>query len=153
MAAGACVLYQANLDDINLTDLVSATVKLALVSSAYSPNFGTSGNDDWADVSANEIANGNGYTTGGYTLGTLAKTAVTGGWKFSSGNAAWTASGGSIPAWRYGVLYVSGSLWGLTNPLLCAFLGDSTPADVPATAAGFVLTAACPANGWFDVTT
>ena len=63
-----------------------------------------------------------------------------------------TASGGSIPAWRYGVMYVSGSLWGKTSPVIGYFLGDSTPADVPATTDGNPLTIQVNANGWFGVT-
>lgn len=152
MAAGAITLYEANLAALNIDDLLGATVKLALVGSAYTPSDGTAGHDEWADVSANEIANGNGYTTGGATLASLAKAAITGGWKFSSGNPSWTASGGNIPAWRYGVLYVSGSLWGKTNPVIGYFVGDSTPADVPATTDGNPLTINCPANGWLTVT-
>jgi hypothetical protein len=64
----------------------------------------------------------------------------------------WTASGAGIPAWRYGVLYVVGSLWGITSPLLAYFTGDSTPADVPLTASGNQLQVNCPANGWFTET-
>lgn len=48
----------------------------------------------------------------------------------------WTASGGSIPAWRRGVVYYLGTLNGKVNPLVGHFLGDSTPADIPATTAG-----------------
>lgn len=152
MAAGTITLYEANLAALNIDDLLGATVKLALLGSGYTPSDGTSGHDEWADVSANEIANGNGYTTGGATLASLAKAAVTGGWKLSSGNPSWTASGGNIPAWRYGVLYVSGSLWGKTNPVIGYFVGDNTPADVPATTDGNPLTINCPANGWLTVT-
>jgi hypothetical protein len=152
MPAGAFTLYQANADDINNADLLTATVKVALVSSAYTPSAGTSGHDEWADISANEIANGNGYTTGGVTLASLASTAITGGWKFASGNAVWTASGGNIPAWRHAVMYVSGTLWGKTNPVVGYFLGDNAPADIPATTSGNTLTLTCPTDGWFTTT-
>jgi hypothetical protein len=50
------------------------------------------------------------------------------------------------------VIYVSGALWGITSPLLCYFIGDSTPADVPLTASGNILQINCPANGWFTDT-
>lgn len=43
----------------------SDTIKVALVSSSYTPNQDT--HDFWDDVSANEIT-GTGYTTGGATL-------------------------------------------------------------------------------------
>lgn len=153
MAAGTFTLYGKNKDDLNINDLVGANVKLALVTSSYTPSVDSStGHALWSDVSGNEIANGNGYTTGGATLASLAATAVTGGFKFSSANPQWTASGGNIPAHRYYVMYVSGTLWGLTNPLIGYFLGDSTPADIAATTSGNTLTATCPSGGWFDAT-
>ena len=100
----------------------------------------------------NELASGNGYTTGGVTLTSPAITAITGGYKFSTANGSWTASGAGIPAWRYGVIYVVGATWGLTSPLLGVFTGDSAPADVPLTASGNTLQINCPANGWFTDT-
>lgn len=150
MAAGTFTLYSVNKDDLNINDLLAATVKVALVTSVYNPDFSSSGHDVWADVSANEIAAGNGYTAGGVTLSGKAATAITGGFKFTSSNPGWTASGGSIPAWRYAVMYVSGALWGLTDPLIGYFLGDTTPQDVPATTNGNALNLICPAAGWFD---
>lgn len=153
MAAGNFLLYKANIDDLRLQDLPGATVKVALVTSAYTPDAGTSGHDTWSDVSANEIANGNGYTTGGVTLASDAVAAVTGGWNYDSADPTWTASGGAIPAWRYAVMYVSGTLWGKTDPVIGYFVGDSTPADVPATSDGNPLTITVNASGWFATTT
>lgn len=151
MASGNIIIFGKNKDDIRLNDLTGATVKLALLSSAYTPDATVTGHSLLSDVSANELANGNGYTTGGVALASLAVAALGTGFKFSSGNASWTASGSGIPAWRYGLLYVSGALWGMTNPLLGYFLGDSTPADVPLTTAGNPLTINVPANGWFNI--
>lgn len=152
MAAGAFTVYAANIDDIRFNDLLAASIKCALVSSAYTPDASNSGNSLWSSVSANEIAAGNGYTAGGATLSGVAITAVTNGFKFSSNNVSWTASGGSIPAWRYAVFYVNGTLWGMTNPLIGYFIGDSTPADIGATASGNPLTLICPAAGWCPIT-
>lgn len=148
MAAGNTTIYSANKDSINIDALLGVTIKLALVSSSYVPDTSNGGHDTWDDVSAHEITAGNGYTAGGVALASLAKTAVTNGWKLSSSNAVWTAAGGNIPAWRYGVLYVEGTLWGLTNPLLGYFLGDTTPANVPTTSDGYPLTVNCPTSGW-----
>lgn len=152
MAAGTFTLYRSNLDDINPNDLVGATVKIALVSSSYTPDATNTGHDEWADVSANEIANGNGYTTGGATIANDAASTSTNGFKYDSDDPSWTASGGNIPAWRYAVMYVSGSLWGKTSPLIGYFLGDTAPADVPATSDGNPLTITVPTAGWFTVT-
>ena len=152
MAAGIFTFFAKNLNKLNIDDLLGATVKMALVTSSYTPNSASNGHDEWADVSASEIANGNGYTTGGATLANDAAGVITGGYKYSSDNVTWTATGGPIPAWRYGVLYVAGSLWGLTNPVIGYFLGDATPANVPETTMNNTLTLVCPNEGWFDVT-
>jgi len=152
MAVGTVTLYSANKDDLNINALVGATVKVALVSSAYTPDTTVAGHSLWSSVSANEIANGNGYTTGGATLTSTVATSITGGFKFSSASPSWTASGGNIPAWRYAVFYVSGTLWGLTNPVIGYFVGDTTPADIPATTSGNTLTLNTPSGGWFDAT-
>lgn len=152
MAVGNVTLFSKNKADLRINDLTGATVKLALVSSTWTPDATVTGNSLWADMSANEISGVNGYTTGGFTLTGLTATAITGGYKFSSGNATWTASGGSIAAWRYGVLYVSGTLWGKVNPVVGYFLGDTTPADIPATTTGNSLAVNCPSGGWFDAT-
>lgn len=151
MAAGTVTIYSKNKNLIKLSDLSGATIKMLLTTSTYVPDTSVTGNSVLADVT-NELASANGYTTGGTTLSAPTITAITGGYKFSTGNASWTASGGSIPAWRNGVIYVSGALWGLTSPLLGFFLGDSTPADIAATASGNTLTINCPSGGWFDET-
>jgi hypothetical protein len=110
MAAGTFTLFSANKDDLRLNDLVGATVKVALLSSAWTPDTTVTGNSLWSQISANEVS-GNGWTAGGETLTSLAATAIAGGFKFSSASPSKTATGGSIPAFRYIVLYVSGTLW------------------------------------------
>lgn len=151
MASGTFTLFSKNKDDLRINDLVGATVKIALVSSAWTPDSSVTGNSVWADMSANEIAAGNGYTAGGAALASMVATAISGGYKFSSASPSWSASGGNIPAWRYAVIYVVGTLWGMTNPVIGYFVGDSTPADIPATTSGNSLTINTPAGGWFDV--
>jgi hypothetical protein len=61
-------------------NLLTATVKMALLTSAYTPNQVT--HDRFSNVSTNQIAGGAGYISGGATLGTKALTAVTKGFKF-----------------------------------------------------------------------
>lgn len=153
MAAGTVTLYGKSKDDLNINDLLGATVKLALLASGYTPSItSTGGHAVWGDISASQIATGNGYVNGGTTLTNDVATAIAGGFKYASDNAAWTATGGNIAAWRYGVLYASGTLWSLTSPLIGYFLGDSSPANVPATTTGNTLTVACPTAGWFTAT-
>jgi hypothetical protein len=149
MAASEIYLFRNNIDLIKIGDLSTATIKLALTTSAWTPNDSLTGHTIFADIS-NELSAGNGYVAGGATLTTPAVTSYgTNGFKFSTDNATWTASGGSILAWRYGALYVSGSLWGLASPLIGYFIGDSTPADMPDTLNGQALEIVCPSNGWF----
>lgn len=151
MAAGNVILFSKNKDDIRINDLIGATVLLSLVSSAWTPDASATGNSVWADMSAHEVS-GNGWTAGGEAMSSLTATAISGGFKFSSANVSKMASGGSIPAWRYGVIRVSGSLWGMTNPVIGYFVGDAEPNDIPATTAGNTLLINCPAAGWFDLT-
>lgn len=151
-APSACQFFANNIDELKLLDLPGATINMLLTTSSYVPSTVVTGHAALADVT-NELANGNGYTTGGVALATpTVPTFSTTGHKFTTGNASWTASGTGIPAWRYGVIYVVGSLWGITSPLLCYFTGDSAPADIPLTAAGNTLQINTPANGWFTVT-
>jgi len=141
MAAGAFIFpAKAKLNFFSATGLLTATstnFRLALVGSAWTPDNSDTGNEVWADASANEITAGNGYSAGGIALSsvTLALNG-SGGVKFTAAASTWTASGGSIPAWRRGVVYYLGTLNGKVNPLVGHFLGDSTPADIPATTAG-----------------
>ncbi len=88
---------------------------------------------------------------GGKALTSIAVAAIASGYKISSADVSWLATGGDVPAHRYGVLYVSGTLWSKTNPLISYFLVDSAPADKPATTNGNTLTHYCPAGGWYDL--
>ena len=154
MAAGPFVFAgPMKLNFFSATGLLAATAtnfRLALVTNSWTPN--TSSDELWAVASGNEIANGNGYTTGGGTLTSVALTQTGGVVKFTSAAYVWTASGGSIPAWRYGVVYYLGTLNGKVNPIVGYFLGDSTPADVPATTTGLTLTVTPNASGILSAT-
>jgi len=150
MAAGPVNVYDNAIKFLmnGTLDLDSNTIKLALFASSMTVDLVN--HDTFSDITG-EIANGNGYITGGYTLTTKALTAITNGVKFSSDNVVWDAAGGSIPAWRYGVFYAVGTLNGIVNPLIAYFVGDSTPADVPSTTDGNSLQITCPTDGWFDI--
>jgi hypothetical protein len=154
MAAGPWILPNlAKLNIANATDILAATAanfRLALVASTWTPNDST--DELWAVASANEIANGNGYTTGGATPGSIALTQSGGVVTFTSAAVSWTASGTGIPAWRYGVLYYLGTLNSKVNPLVAHFLGDSTPADVPLTTSGNPLTITMSGSGIISFT-
>lgn len=149
MAAGAFVIPDlAKLNFFNATSLLNATAanfRLALVSSAWTPNNAT--DELWAVASGSEIANGQGYTTGGINPGSIVLSQASGTVKFTGNAVVWTATGTGIPAWRRAVLYYLGTLNGKVNPLVAHCLGDSAPADVPLTTAGNTLTITPHASG------
>jgi len=72
--------------------------------------------------------------------------------KFTCSNLVWTASGGSIPAWRTMVVRASGTLNAKVGPLVGYLLGDSTNIDVPATTTGNTLTVSPSASGLISAT-
>ena len=118
-APGAWTLVNSARGDIlNGTFVVGSGYKVALVTS--SSNIAAS-SEAWSAVT-NEVANGNGYTTGGVSV-TLSQTGTTSVNVFFASNPSWTASGGSITA-RWAVLYKTGS------DVLAFALLDSAPADV-----------------------
>lgn len=151
-APGPFVFFEkAKLNFFSATNLLNPanTYKLALVTSSYTPNNAV--HEVLADV-GNEIAAGNGYTAGGNTLASDALTQTGGVVKFTTDSTVFTPSGGSIPAWRYGVVYASGTLNGKVNPVVGYFLGDSAPADIPATTVGNTLTITPSASGILTAT-
>lgn len=116
--------------DLDATD----TIKVALVLS-------TSNAINKALVGAtygsltNEVANGNGYTTGGATAGspTISGGGATASITFDTANVSWTGSGAGFTA-RAAVIYDS-----TTGDLIAYGLLDNTPADVTV-ASGVTLT-------------
>lgn len=70
MASGIYERFKANLMNKEV-DLEADTIKCALLDTNHS--F-TATHNTWSQVSANELANGNGYTTGGEALTTKAVT-------------------------------------------------------------------------------
>jgi hypothetical protein len=149
MAAGPFVIPDlAKLNFFNATGLLNATAanfRLALVSSAWTPNNAT--DELWAVASGSEIANGQGYTTGGINPGSIVLNQTSGTVKFTGNAVVLTATGTGIPAWRRAVLYYLGTLNSKVNPIVAHCLGDSAPADVPLTTAGNTLTITPHASG------
>jgi hypothetical protein len=119
-------------------DLDTDSFRVALFTS--SSNLG-SGTTTYASTTG-EVANGNGYTTGGVavtlTLSGSAPVTV----DFAT-EPTWTASGGPIVA-RYAAIYEVGGL------VLCYCLLDATPADITIPD-GMTFTLATGPNGIFQV--
>lgn len=79
-----------------IIDMSADTFKLRLMTSGFV--FNEDNHAVWTDVSASELAAGNGYAAGGLTLTGIAVTEddVNNKAKFAAADAEWTASGGSI---------------------------------------------------------
>lgn len=145
-AASALILYDsfAELLGDGTIDLDTHTFKMALLDSGYTPS---QAHDQYADVSADEIANGAGYTTGGQALAGVTWGQASGVAAFDSDPVQWIASGGPITA-RYAVIYddtASG------KPLVGYVLLDTAPADKTATDTN-TFTVTPNAGGWFTNT-
>jgi len=78
-------------------DIDTDTIKVALLDNNHS--F-TATNTAFADVSANEIAGSNGYTSGGQAIANATITESSGTANFDHDDVVWTASGGSITAYN-----------------------------------------------------
>lgn len=105
-------------------DLLSDTIKLALLANTHTPNQTT---HEWfSDVSANEIT-GTGYTAGGATLATKTNTTSAKVNTFDCDDPSWSSA--SFTA-RYAVAYKSTGT-GSTSPLigLIDFGADQTVAS------------------------
>lgn len=128
MAADKWKIYDSFIEYMgdNTIDMDNDTFKCALFTSAS--NAATITLDDLSAVT-NQVANANGYTTGGNTLTGVTWAQASGTVTFDSDDTAWTASGGSITA-RYAVIYSDTST---TDKLVAYSLMDNTPADVTAT--------------------
>lgn len=81
-------------------DLANDTLKLALFTSTHTP----AASDTSYSALSNEVAAGNGYTSGGETLTTVSWSETGGTATLDADDVSWTASGGSI-AYQYAVLY------------------------------------------------
>lgn len=106
------------------TDLEAVTLNLALATSSYTPNRDT---DDFRnDFTTNEVANGNGYTTGGVTLSSVA-------WSYDSASdqvrldfadPSWTFT--ASKSWQYGIVYIDTAGADSTDTLVGLLTWDST---------------------------
>ncbi|MCK4525979.1 hypothetical protein KAW18_01305 [candidate division WOR-3 bacterium] len=87
----------------------------------------------YADVSASELANGNGYSTGGNTLAGVAVTEDdTDDWtEVTWDNTSWTASGGAIGPSPGAIIYDDTPTSPQADPIIgyIDFGGDQTQAD------------------------
>ena len=109
----------------SIVDLGDGTIKMALVADTYTPDFLKTGDAIWADVSGDEVASGSGYTTGGETLTTLDVDAD----RWDADDVPWTTL---TKTFKYGVLYLSGTVDSVVNPLIACVTFDSSAITVTA---------------------
>lgn len=129
-------------------DLDANTFKVAAFTSIATPTAAAT--QLYGDISANEVANGNGYLTGGTALVAPTWTKSGAVATFDATDTIFTASGAGLTGLRWFGIYAVGTLNGHINPLLGFGLFDSAPADV-AVAAGNSLTLVWNAGGIFTL--
>lgn len=102
-------------------DWIDDTIKVSLHTSAYTPDQDT---HDYANDLSNEVANGNGYATGGATLAgkTLTYTAGTNVVKLDANDVQWASS---TITFRTAVVYDDSPATAATKPLLSYQQGDA----------------------------
>lgn len=104
------------LTKIGAVDLDTDTLRLALVTNAYTPS---TAHTQWSDVSTYEVATGSGYTTNGEAIATPVVTNTS----IDYDDVQWLSL---IKTFFYAVCYKDGSGGGLTNPLLFYIIPDTT---------------------------
>lgn len=131
----ASLIFNRGLEQLakGTIDFDTDTFKVLLVTSSYSPNKDT---HDFRDDVTNEVANGNGYTTGG-EVATVSVTLDTANDRIdiSLGSASWSAS--TITA--RGAVYYKSRGGASSADELIAYIDFGT--DVSTTAGTFSLTA------------
>jgi hypothetical protein len=104
-------------------DFSSHTFKAALMQNTFTPDAAT--HAEYSDVSGSELANGNGYATGGSTLTSVSFTNTTGTCTFDADNIQWTSATFTT---RYVVLYDDTAT---NKDIICIYdMGsDKSPSD------------------------
>lgn len=109
-----------------VVDFEADTIKLALVSSSYTPNAAT--HDFFNDIT-NEVT-GTNYTAGGATLGSKTLTESGGTATFDAADVVWAQSGTGFTGARYAILYKDTGV-ASTSPLIgyYGFVSDKDNVD------------------------
>ena len=101
----ADIIYNDFIDDEGkeLHDMSNDTFKIALLDDGHTPSAAHS---TYADISGDELSNGNGYTTGGLTLTNVTWTETGGTATFDADDAQWPGANFTS---RYGAIYNTSS--------------------------------------------
>ena len=148
ITASPFMWFSKSIKHIDLSTLVSQDIKVALISSAYTPNVST---HEYFDVSiSGELVTANGYTNGGQSLTSKTLTStVAGSWVFSSANPIWDVSPASLVS-RMFILY--NNTPSSNKPLLgYGYLNYNAGISLDVTTGvGYAQTIIVPAGGWFQ---
>lgn len=105
MAVSAKMFAKAPLSFMSKTaNLSSDTIKIALFTNALTPVQASNQFFDSAPYTANQVAAGNGYTTGGNTLASVTLTTATLTTTLDAADTSWTVTGAGF-TYRYAVIY------------------------------------------------
>jgi len=113
MAATAWAFYNSFREKLGEGDFdlsgTGVNFTMSLHTSAASANATNAVLSTYASI-ANEVANGNGYTTGGKSVSgrTWAAGASAGVFRFDSTAVVWTATGGDVDNVKFAIIYQSG---------------------------------------------
>ena len=113
MAATAWAFYNSFREKLGEGDFdlsgTSVNFTMSLHTSAASANATNPVMSTYASI-ANEVPNGNGYTTGGKSVSgrTWAAGAAAGVFRFDSTAVVWTATGGDVDSVKFAIIYQSG---------------------------------------------
>lgn len=117
-------------------DLDTSEIRIRLVTSSYTFSAAhtqwDNGANDATDPSYNEVANGNGYTTGGIQLANPVVTTS----NIDYDDPVWTAL---TKTFRAAIGVGIGTFGGVVNPVLFYILLDSTPADIVSTGSNYTI--------------
>lgn len=118
IAEGASVASGAAAD----VDFLGGVVQLSLHTNSYTPNRDT---DDFFNDATNEVANGNGYATGGVTMGgkTITYDSASDQVRWDANDVSWTFT--ASKTWRVGVIWVNTAGASTTDPLYANLVWDS----------------------------
>lgn len=145
MAVTITQYYQAGLYRNNGTiNLLNAAITMALVTKDYTPDLDL--DTLWADVSANEVATGSGYTTGGQVLAnlSLARTGPLTTW--DADNLTWAAL---TKTFKYGVIYINDTVNSVVKPLIAVVDFDDSSSLAEVTSGGIDFQFIVGADGLF----
>ena len=147
MAASAWTFFNSfreNLGGATAWDLAGTSdgFQMSLHTSAASALANTVTLSTYASI-GNEVANGNGYATGGASVTSRTWASVaTNKYRFDSTAVIWTATGGTIPNVKYAIIYKSGGALVCMSKLTTSqftLAADNTLTVTPSTSGIFEL--------------